>query len=204
MSEKVKEKAEKLSPKQRLFVSAYLGQAKFNATAAARLAGYKGNAVTLGAVGAENLKKPQIKTAIDGGLTALTMPANEVLARITDIAKGKVTDVVDSDGRFDLKTAKANGKDGLLKKIKIKRTSRVIRERDENGDVTDTDIETSILTEEIEFELHSAHEALRDLGKYHKLWTDKHEIEATLQHTVVRVPEKLSPEKWKEQLQLEK
>lgn len=52
----------KLTPKQELFVSEYLKTG--NATEAARKAGYKGNDVTLGAVGAENLKKPQIIDAI--------------------------------------------------------------------------------------------------------------------------------------------
>jgi phage terminase small subunit len=51
--------AEGLTHKQKLFVEAFL--ATGNATESARLAGYKGNDVTLGAVGAENLKKPQIQ-----------------------------------------------------------------------------------------------------------------------------------------------
>lgn len=50
----------KLTVKQQRFVDCYKG----NATDAARKAGYKGNDVTLGQVGAENLKKPQIKKAI--------------------------------------------------------------------------------------------------------------------------------------------
>ena len=51
--------ADKLTPKQALFVSEYLKTG--NGTEAARRAGYKGNDVTLGQVAAENLKKPQIK-----------------------------------------------------------------------------------------------------------------------------------------------
>lgn len=54
-----------LREKQRKFVDAYMGEAAGNATEAARLAGYKGNDVTLGQVGAENLKKPQILAAIE-------------------------------------------------------------------------------------------------------------------------------------------
>jgi len=53
-----------LTRKQTLFVEAYCGEAAGNATEAARLAGYAGNDVTLGQVGAENLKKPQISKAI--------------------------------------------------------------------------------------------------------------------------------------------
>lgn len=55
-----KKRAKKLTVKQQLFVDAYNG----NATDAARKAGYKGSNATLGAVGAENLRKPQIAEAI--------------------------------------------------------------------------------------------------------------------------------------------
>lgn len=54
-----------LTRKQQLFVEAYCGEARGNATEAARLAGYKGTAMTLGQVGAENLRKPQIAEAIE-------------------------------------------------------------------------------------------------------------------------------------------
>lgn len=50
--------------KQRRFVDAYTGEASGNATEAARIAGYKGDAPTLGAVGSENLRKPLIADAI--------------------------------------------------------------------------------------------------------------------------------------------
>ena len=49
-----------LTVKQQRFVDFYDG----NATDAARKAGYKGNALTLGQVGKENLEKPHIKKAI--------------------------------------------------------------------------------------------------------------------------------------------
>lgn len=41
-----------------------MGQAAGNATEAARIAGYKGNRQTLGSVGEENLRKPEIIAAI--------------------------------------------------------------------------------------------------------------------------------------------
>ena len=53
-------KESKLTPKQRLFVQYYCG----NATDAARLAGYKGNDNTLSIVGFENLRKPNVQAAI--------------------------------------------------------------------------------------------------------------------------------------------
>lgn len=54
-----------LTPKQARFVEAYMGAAAGNATEAARLAGYKGNDVTLASVGKENLRKPQIAEQIN-------------------------------------------------------------------------------------------------------------------------------------------
>jgi phage terminase small subunit len=53
-------KAKKLTTKQQRFVDFYDG----NATDAAREAGYKGNSVTLGQVGQENLKKPLVAKAL--------------------------------------------------------------------------------------------------------------------------------------------
>lgn len=55
----------KLTDKQLAFVGAYLGIAGLNATEAAAIAGYRGNRETLSSVGDQNLRKPQIKTAID-------------------------------------------------------------------------------------------------------------------------------------------
>lgn len=53
-----------LTPKQQLFVDAYLSNG-LNATEACRQAGYKGNVNTLKQVGAENLAKPYIKVIIE-------------------------------------------------------------------------------------------------------------------------------------------
>lgn len=56
-----------LTLKQRKFVEAYLGKANGNATEAARLAGYKGNDVTLGAVGHETKNKPLVASILKDG-----------------------------------------------------------------------------------------------------------------------------------------
>lgn len=65
----------KLTEKQRRFVEAYMGEAAGNATEAARLAGYRGNDATLAAVGAENLKKPLIREAIDSRVASSPLVA---------------------------------------------------------------------------------------------------------------------------------
>jgi phage terminase small subunit len=163
-----------LTPKERLFVDFYLGESRFNATDAARRAGYKGNDNTLSSVGYDNLRKPEIATLVDTRINEAAMSANEVLARLSDIASGKIADLMDEEGRFDLKLAKQRKKDQLLKKLKIKRFSKQVDSHAEGGEEKEI-IETSLITEEVEFEMYSAHEALRDLGKYHKLFTDKTE-----------------------------
>ncbi|HEY0429002.1 MAG TPA: terminase small subunit [Pyrinomonadaceae bacterium] len=173
----------KLTPKQKLFADYYLHEAHFNGTKAAELAEYKGNRATLAAVAYENLRKPQIKTYIDERLSAMTMPSNVVLATLTEYAEGNIEDVCDEHGNFSFELAKKRRKTHLIKKLKVKRSIKQrkteVRE-DMRGFLAEDEIEdlqsdVEILHEEVEFELYSAHEARRDLGKYHKLFTEKHE-----------------------------
>jgi len=53
-----------------------MGEAKGNATKAARMAGYGGSDTTLASVGAENLKKPQILEAVKERIEADPIVAN--------------------------------------------------------------------------------------------------------------------------------
>lgn len=55
-----------LTPKQKLFVEEYLKD--LNATQAAKRAGYAGNDVTLGQMGAQNLQSPAIAKAIQDAM----------------------------------------------------------------------------------------------------------------------------------------
>lgn len=79
-----------LTTKQLRFIEFYDG----NATDAARKAGYKGNDVTLGAVGDENLKKPRIKAAIKARETKRNNPKiatrEERQAFWTTVLKGEI------------------------------------------------------------------------------------------------------------------
>ncbi len=81
-----------LTPKQQAFVAAYVGAAKGNATQAARMAGYDGNAHTLTAVGAENLAKPESAHAIEvfrlATHTTAIMTAEEAAERLSRIGRG--------------------------------------------------------------------------------------------------------------------
>ena len=76
----------------------------WNATEAARRAGYRGNDVTLASVGYENVRKPQVAEAIKRRLAEKAMTADEALSRLADVARGNL-------GRYV--TVSATGKIGL-------------------------------------------------------------------------------------------
>jgi len=101
----------RLTPKQHLFVQFYLES--FNATEAAKRAGYKGSRITLASVGYENLHKPLIKKIINDSLATGAMSSNEILERLTKHARGTLDDFlsINSEGllNFDLEKAKELG-----------------------------------------------------------------------------------------------
>lgn len=166
---------EKLTDKQKVFIDSYCGSARFHATKAAVMAGYSEK--TAYSIGSENLKKPEIRKVINERINEMCLGSNEVLARLTDIANGSIEDLLDEDGYFDFKAAKRTGKLPLVKKLKRKTTSKQVEAKEEGGDSI---LETSLILDEVEFEMYSAHEALRDLGKYHKLFVERHEVEGNI------------------------
>lgn len=107
-----------LTAKERLFVVAYLGEAKGNAAKAARIAGYKDTRVTPTRL----LAKASIKAAIEEKLDKASASANEVLAMLSEIAWGGLGPFLKIDDRggwsVDLRKAKKAGRLGLLKKLK--------------------------------------------------------------------------------------
>lgn len=106
-----------LTDKQRLFVDHYV--ATLNATEAAARAGYIGSRATLAAVGYENLRKPQIREAIDAALKDTAMAADEVLARLSDQARASFDGFFSLRGKgvaLDLAAAQRAGLLHLVKK----------------------------------------------------------------------------------------
>lgn len=88
-----------LTPKQRLFVAAYLET--FNATEAAARAGYKGDRNTLSSIGSENLRKPAIRSAIDAEVAEHPIIASKGvrLRYLVSVLDDKVTgDVMTAEG----------------------------------------------------------------------------------------------------------
>lgn len=156
---------EGLTTKQRLFVESYLSNG-FNATEAARSAGYQGrDDHSLASIGYANLRKVEISAVVEERINEAAMSANEVLARLSRQARGSLADVLTEEGEFDLAEAKRRGVDDLLKKLK--RTT--FDTKDKDGNVTSTRTTH-------EFEIHDPQAALVHLGKYHKLFTDRTEV----------------------------
>lgn len=186
----------KLTDKQKLFCDFYVGECRFNATKAAKMAGYSEK--TAYQQGFELLRQPKIRNYIDAALRQMTLGANEVLARLTEIANGSIESFLDEEGNFDYKAAKKAGALPLLKKLKRKKTSKKIETSkkvaaEDEGSESEADPITIETQEEYEFEIHSALEALRDLGKFHKLFTDKQEANVTVSHYT------MTKEEWEKQ-----
>lgn len=78
----------KLTDKQRRFCEEYLKD--FNATQAAIRAGYSEG--TANVIGSENLAKPYIKEFLNKTLDSLSMEAGEITKRITNLARGDMSD----------------------------------------------------------------------------------------------------------------
>jgi phage terminase small subunit len=165
-----------LSAKQKAFINEYLSD--FNATRAAERAGYKGDANTLAVTGHDLLRNPKISEVISKRLSEAAMTADEVLNRLADQARSSMSDFVrfndNGDPVFDLQAASVMGKLHLAKKLKTKTRSwseptfNMHSGESESREVTETSIE---------FELYDAQAALVQIGKHHKLFTDKVEVE---------------------------
>ena len=150
-----------LSIKHQRFVEEYLQNS--NATEAYQTV-YPGvNRTTAAANGWRLLKNARVAEAIQARLNQSAMPADEVLARITDHARADIDDFLDADGAFDLTKARRGKRTALLKKLKTKTTTRTVGEME-------------VQTVEVEFELHDAQAALVHLGKYYKLFADRTEL----------------------------
>lgn len=143
----------RLQPRQRLFVDAYIANG-MNATRAAKQAGY--SARTAYSTGSRLLKVVEIQQAIQEQLSRFAMSKEEVLARLTAQARGTMEHFYDADaGMIDMMRARDAGVMHLVKKV-----TRTMGE----------DKET------IAIELYDAQAALVQLGRYHKLFTEQHEI----------------------------
>lgn len=93
-----------LTPKQKLFVEFYVGEALFNATRAAKLAGYGKTVYSTRRAGCDNLKIPEIREAVEAAMaakvnTGAVMAADDVLRELSDVARTPLSRL---DGNGDL------------------------------------------------------------------------------------------------------
>lgn len=154
-----------MTPRQKIWLDAYFSDEAFlNASAAARIAGYKHPRDA----GYENRTNPYIKKEIEARLTEISVGREEALIILSDHARGDIDDYLDDDGHFDLKKARTAKKTKLIKKLKVKR--RIERKRksiyaspDPNNESEDS--EREILEETVEFELYDAQAAATTLLK---------------------------------------
>jgi phage terminase small subunit len=81
-----------LTDLQQRFVKAYVGEAQFNATEAARRAGYQGNDNVLAAAGSRNLKKDNVRKAIQERTERFVMDQDEAAYRLARMARSDIGD----------------------------------------------------------------------------------------------------------------
>jgi hypothetical protein len=107
-----------LTFKERLFVEAYIGSAAGNATEAARKAGYAWPEK----VGSRLVGRSGIKAAIGARVESAAISANEVLARVSDIATADITEFLEFDDKggwtVNLVLVKRRRKGHLIRKVK--------------------------------------------------------------------------------------
>lgn len=135
-----------LTKKRRVFIEEYLKC--WNATEAARRADYKHPNV----YGPTLVNLSEIKEIIDARVEELTMEADEVLLRLSEIARGEYAKYIHEDGTVDIAKMVRDEKAYLIVKI---------RELQHGG-------------RHIEF--CDMQKALVDIGKHHKLFTDSLEL----------------------------
>lgn len=155
-----------LSLKHQQFVTEYLEC--WNATEAYRRVYPNANENSARAAGATLLANISISEEMQQRISEKAMTADEVLVRLAQHARGDIDDYLDDDGAFDLRKARRGKKTGLIKKLKTRTTTH---RRDD----------IDYVTKEVEFELYDAQAALVNLGRGHKLFTDRTEVTADVE-----------------------
>lgn len=103
----------KFTHRKGVFIEEYLQC--WNASEAARRAGYKGKA---NVIGARLLADVSIQERINARMKAKAMQADEVLLRLTEIASGLHGQYINKDGSLDIEHLISDGKGYLIKAIK--------------------------------------------------------------------------------------
>lgn len=143
-----------LSDKQQVFVAQYLKC--WNASEAARRAGYKGKA---NVIGPRLLANVSISEEIEARKAELMMSADEALARLTEQARAAYSAYFNENGDVNIAQMVADGKGHLIKGKKPTQYGDVI-------------------------EFHDAQTALLNVGKQHGLFSDQHVVTVKLEKEI--------------------
>lgn len=150
-----------LTNRQRVFVEEYLSC--WNATEAAKRAGFAHPNMA----GPRLILKDSIRELVEQRISEKAMSADEVLTRLAEHARGDMGDFLDISSmgfQVDLSDAVEKGLTHLIKKVKQRTTTTLSKDG----------VETE--TSDIEIELYDAQAALVQIGRHHKLFTDKTDI----------------------------
>ncbi len=161
--------------RRRMFVEFYLGESKGCAVDAARRAGYRWPLK----VGSRLVKASGIRAAIDARVETAAIAANEVLARIADVATSDLLNVIavdpPGDWKVDLKQVQRLGLGHLIKRLR------------KNKDGTS------------EIELEARVPALLKLGDHYKLWKGEAQSQFDLAEMLDEVDAQLQREEQADQ-----
>lgn len=139
-----------INARQQAFIDYYLIYR--NASKAARLAGYNGKSDV---IGPRLLGNVSIQEQIEKQLKEKHISANQILARLADMAMSNIADFADISDTADLK--RYRNKTHVIKKFKKKTTTTRAGDK----------------IVEFELELYPADTALVNLGRHFQLFTDK-------------------------------
>lgn len=151
-----------LSNKQFRFVQEYI--IDMNATQAAIRAGYSPKSARN--QGSRLMTNDDILVAINQLISDFTMSAQEVLVRLTEIARGNIGEFLKINGfniEIDLEKIKDKDSCRVLKKVKQRRSSYI----DKQGNKVESTV--------VEIELYDRLDAIEMLGKYHRMFVDRSE-----------------------------
>lgn len=173
-----------LSGKQLKWADAYLGEAKFNKTEAARIAGYRGDDKSLANIGYQNYRKLEIKEYIEKRLSESVMSADEALQHLSDIARPPVS-------HFDFfahEVASIKSEDGDGEEVEVIRTVINAEMVKEYGHLIRT---ISFTNAGPKIEFYSRMDALQLIGKHYQLFEPREQQpQETIQYT---------PEQWRQE-----
>jgi hypothetical protein len=123
---------DELNDQQELFIENYL--IHWNATEAAKLAGYSGDRKTLSKTGSRLRNHPRIAERIKERIEEVAMTADEVLIRLTQQARGEAYEFIRADAEgghhFDIEALQRAGWGHLIKSISFTKTGETIRAYD--------------------------------------------------------------------------